>query len=212
HTFTIIMSLAHHQVGLLDEASCENRKCLGVLDSNLPNQSRIMITSNTSLKHHFSSRGKKRKSSENCDITKTKRKDRIYEDPIPPLVKKKTTFVAVAVQTDKMHPSINIVPDESKVEVPNISKVDKTINMLTCDNAPSEYWESLAEKRRIALEETLTENHRLHEENVNLKQEVSELKKENTLLEEMIDEAKHLALLVESLTGEVDSKEHQANK
>ncbi|XP_068213227.1 geminin-like [Palaemon carinicauda] len=70
------------------------------------------------------------------------------------------------------------------------------------ESPPAEYWEELAEKRREALEETLSENEKLAEENKCLKEEVAQLKEENKLLDEMVKEAKELAELVEGITSE----------
>lgn len=52
------------------------------------------------------------------------------------------------------------------------------------------YWEIIAERRRIALDESLEENRRLHEENESLKEE-------NRLCKDMLEESKSL---VEVLT------------
>ncbi|KAG7173363.1 geminin-like [Homarus americanus] len=161
----------------------EDRKCLGVLNAN--RQSRLI--------------------DENCGPAKLKRKDGIYEDP-ESLVKKQKTFVSVCVQTDQvLDPTTNVSQASDKSKEASPTGVDKTINMLTSDTAPPEYWEALAEKRRAALEESLIENQSLHEENKTLKHEVQQLKQENRLLEEVAGEAKHLALLVESLTDEQES-------
>lgn len=81
-----------------------------------------------------------------------------------------------------------------------MSVIQGLINYFTClfpDSPPAKYWEALAEKRKEALEETLTENKELHEKNKKLESEVAELKEENKLLEEMVDEAKQLATLVQ---------------
>lgn len=58
------------------------------------------------------------------------------------------------------------------------------------EEAPLEYWKELAESRRAALEEALNENYELH-------QRVEELEKEKTILEEMVEQAKSLASMLE---------------
>lgn len=58
------------------------------------------------------------------------------------------------------------------------------------DEPPLEYWKELAESRRQALEESLEENLHLH-------QRVEELEKEKVLLEEMVEQAKQLASILE---------------
>jgi len=55
--------------------------------------------------------------------------------------------------------------------------------------APPEYWKQLAEQRRVALEETLKENKRLADK-------VETLEADNRNLEEMLEDAKTLAEMV----------------
>ena len=53
-----------------------------------------------------------------------------------------------------------------------------------------EYWKELAESRRQDLQDALLEN-------MELRNEIEELKKENAQLDEMVEEAKKLAQMVE---------------
>ncbi|KAK4297522.1 hypothetical protein Pmani_030071 [Petrolisthes manimaculis] len=169
----------------------EDRKCLGVLQSSMQSQSRLSVTPNGSLQLHPGSRGKKRKSTgnENLERVKAKRKDGIFEDPV---AKKQKTYTSVHVQTDSSSSSTK--------------DADSIINMLTSDTPPPEYWEALAEKRREALEDALDENYKLHSENTNLKEEVSKLKEDNKLMEEMVNEAKQLALLLQPIVDEEEEE------
>ncbi|XP_063611491.1 uncharacterized protein LOC134785140 [Penaeus indicus] len=193
----------------------DERKRLGVIQPSAQKQSRLLLSSNGGLRVHSPSRGKKRKNDENSCQTKPKRADGIFEDPVQP-AKKQKTFASIAVQTDDSAPVAILTPrtpvaSKSSSEPSAASKTDagtkcSTLDMLTCDTPPPEYWESLAEKRREALEETLEENHKLHEENASLQKEVTVLKEENKLLEEMVEEAKGLAEMVQELTGQAESE------
>ncbi|XP_071542677.1 uncharacterized protein geminin [Panulirus ornatus] len=199
-----------------NKISLVDRKCLGIIQHNKQDKSHLLVTSDGNMKLQPSCRSRKRKNDENCTSGRSKRKDGIFEDPVP-LSKKNKTFSSVSVQTDVTCSTtvITEAPLQSEKvfstedKVSSVSQADRTIDMLTSDIAPPEYWEGLAEKRREALEETLDENHRLHEENRTLRQEITELSKENKLLEEMVEQAKDLAVLVESLTGEEECSDHE---
>lgn len=53
------------------------------------------------------------------------------------------------------------------------SQLEVTIEDLTTDGEPSsQYWQAVAEKRRIALNTTLEENEKLHEKVDSLEEEV----------------------------------------
>ncbi|XP_042873423.1 uncharacterized protein LOC122254022 [Penaeus japonicus] len=200
----------------------DERKRLGVIQPSAPKQSRLLLSSNGSLRVHSPGRGKKRKNDENSVHMKPKRADGIFEDPVQP-AKKQKTFASIAVQTDDSAAPVAIITPRTPVaskassEPSAGSKTDakprcSTLDMLTCDTPPPEYWEGLAEKRREALEETLEENHKLHEENATLKQEVTVLKEENKLLEEMVEEAKGLAEMVQELTGQASEEDSPSDR
>ncbi|XP_026761809.1 geminin [Galleria mellonella] len=57
-----------------------------------------------------------------------------------------------------------------------------SIEDLTNPEASEKYWKILAEKRRVALEEALEENEKLHKI-------IAELKKENQQIKQMLEEA-----------------------
>lgn len=83
-----------------------------------------------------------------------------------------------------------------------------TVEDLTSEDGPSEqYWEVLAERRRLALEESLTENMELHEK-------VNGLKEELSLSKEMLEEARNLVeVLTEMLQeGEAEKDESGSSK
>jgi len=64
--------------------------------------------------------------------------------------------------------------------------------LITGDEPPPEYWKQLAETRRQALEDTLSENEKLHKR-------IEELEEENKAMDEMVQQAKSMAELINSL-------------
>ncbi|GLV44897.1 geminin [Carabus blaptoides fortunei] len=86
------------------------------------------------------------------------------------------------------------------------SGVQIDVNDLTSEAGPSEnYWEVLAEKRRIALDESLEENQRLHEENETLREE-------NRICKEMLDESKHLVEVLTEMLNENDTSVNEPDE
>ncbi|XP_015188734.1 PREDICTED: geminin-like [Polistes dominula] len=73
------------------------------------------------------------------------------------------------------------------------------IEDLTSEAGPSEnYWQVLAERRRIALDEALDENKALHERIVTLQEE-------NRLCNEMLNETRTLVEVLQEMIGDDDS-------
>lgn len=67
---------------------------------------------------------------------------------------------------------------------------------LVSEDGPSEnYWEVVAERRRIALEETLEENRLLHER-------IEELEEENRISKQMLEETKSLVEVLTEMVGD----------
>ncbi|CAK9809809.1 hypothetical protein ANTPLA_LOCUS6343 [Anthophora plagiata] len=67
---------------------------------------------------------------------------------------------------------------------------------LTSEAGPSEnYWEVLAERRRIALEDAL-------EDNKELVERVEKLEEENRIYKEMLDESRALVEVLQEMIGE----------
>ncbi|XP_035717769.1 geminin-like isoform X1 [Vespa mandarinia] len=88
---------------------------------------------------------------------------------------KKIDYKHKAIQTDR----------EEKIKI--------EVDDLTSEAGPSEnYWEVLAERRRIALDDALEENKELHER-------VSKLQEENRLCKEMLDETRALVEVLQEM-------------
>ncbi|KAL7647907.1 UNVERIFIED_CONTAM: hypothetical protein RMT77_001517 [Armadillidium vulgare] len=157
---------------------------------SIGNEGKILIDSTNVKSNSVSKSTKKRKhdNNENLQPSKVKRTDGIYTDP-PCTQTKVQKSIDASTQTDV----------KSCIHSQNI------IDMLTSEETPSEYWEALAEKRRFALEVALEENQELKEEN-------ELLKGENKILEEMLEEAKQLATLVQEITDAEESSKTSFNK
>lgn len=72
--------------------------------------------------------------------------------------------------------TISFVPRPSRVfQNCWVEKVYNVLYFFVLENPPEEYWRVLAERRRLALAETLEENEQLHDQVEKLKAQVSEL-------------------------------------
>ncbi|XP_076277861.1 geminin DNA replication inhibitor isoform X2 [Lasioglossum baleicum] len=111
--------------------------------------------------------------------TKESLKSEITEKPKHDTTKrKKATLKDKAVQTAR--------GDKILIEVED----------LTSEAGPSEnYWEVLAERRRIALQDAL-------EENKELSDHVEKLEEENRVYKEMLDESRALIEVLQDMLGE----------
>ncbi|KAL9981389.1 hypothetical protein ACROYT_G010088 [Oculina patagonica] len=79
--------------------------------------------------------------------------------------------------------------------------IDDAVALMVSDPAPERYWELLAEERRLALQEALEENERLHKE-------LEEIRERNKSLEEVAGQAEYFASLYQMvMEGEVPDEE-----
>ncbi|XP_040823633.1 geminin [Ochotona curzoniae] len=77
----------------------------------------------------------------------------------------------------------------------------EAFDLMVKENAPSQYWKEVAEKRRKALYETLKENEKLHKEIEQRDNEIARLKKENKELAEVAEHVQYMAQVIETLSG-----------
>lgn len=105
-----------------------------------------------------------------------------------------------ASESKRKIPTVNTATTSSQTS-PTLSPASKqvTVEDLTSDNVSEHYWEALAEKRRAALEESLTENQELYERIATLEDELNQSK---TLLAETRS-------LVEVLTEMLEEKDEE---
>ncbi|XP_078044721.1 geminin DNA replication inhibitor isoform X2 [Augochlora pura] len=85
---------------------------------------------------------------------------------------------------------------DKAVQTARGDKIKIEVEDLTSEAGPSEnYWEVLAERRRIVLEDAL-------EENKELSDRVEKLEEENRLYKEMLDESRALVEVLQDMLGE----------
>lgn len=86
----------------------------------------------------------------------------------------------------------------------NIKPLQNDLNdkaLMISETPPERYWELLAEERRLALQNALEENERLHKE-------LEELKERNKALEEVAGQAEYFASLYQMvMEGEVPDEQ-----
>ncbi|XP_022789724.1 geminin-like [Stylophora pistillata] len=83
--------------------------------------------------------------------------------------------------------------------------LDEAVALMVSDPPPERYWELLAEERRLALQEALEENERMHKE-------LEELRERNKSLEEIAGQAEYFASLYQMvMEGEVPDTESSDN-
>ncbi|XP_054730644.1 geminin isoform X1 [Anastrepha obliqua] len=85
-------------------------------------------------------------------------------------------------------------------KVGGVEKTTITAEDLTSEESPGElYWEHLAEKRRVALDETLSENKRLHER-------IEGLEAELDTSRQMLSEARNLVEVLTEMLNENEAE------
>jgi len=92
---------------------------------------------------------------------------------------------------------------ETQVEDKDTAQARAELFMYT-DEFPSDYWKELAEKRREALDISLTENEELHTSLSALQEEKEQLQQERDNLREMAEKAEELAKIVQTLVDDKD--------
>ena len=79
-----------------------------------------------------------------------------------------------------------------------------SVEDLTSDAVSQNYWEGLAEQRRIALESALKENQELHVLNEGLRKRVTLLEEENRIAKEMLTESETLVDVLKEMLVDAD--------
>ncbi|XP_034946267.1 uncharacterized protein geminin [Chelonus insularis] len=120
------------------------------------------------------------------DEMSEKMKSEVLKKDNKKTVKKNT----VIVQKDK------ITCKDKACQTARGEKIMIEIEDLTSEAGPSEnYWQVLAERRRIALDDAL-------EENRDLSEKVIKLEEENRIYREMLDESRALVEVLQEMIGE----------
>jgi len=138
----------------------------------------------------------------NTNTTTTGNEKRIVKSPTTPSSSPSASSTpAASANKTSLYKIQNGFVTKRKEKI-QISKADKEIqtsdtsdDIVTGDVAPVVYWKELAEQRRAALEEALKENEQLTEK-------VASLEKDKQELEEMVEQAKVLAEMINSISEE----------
>jgi len=77
------------------------------------------------------------------------------------------------------------------------------------DELPLEYWKDLAEKRRVALDESLNENESLHTSLSFLEEERDELKEEVETYKSLAEHAAELANILDGVVSEEEEDKEE---
>ncbi|XP_017752428.1 PREDICTED: geminin [Eufriesea mexicana] len=89
-----------------------------------------------------------------------------------------------------------IILKDKAVQTARGGKIKIEVEDLTSEAGPSEnYWEVLAERRRIALEDALEDNRELTDR-------IEKLEEENRIYKEMLDESRALVEVLQEMIGE----------
>eukprot|EP00088_Acartia_fossae_P060641 TRINITY_DN7263_c0_g1_i10.p1 TRINITY_DN7263_c0_g1~~TRINITY_DN7263_c0_g1_i10.p1 ORF type:complete len:262 (-),score=121.46 TRINITY_DN7263_c0_g1_i10:545-1330(-) len=142
-----------------------------------------------------------------------KKEIKIYEDPTPahtstPEQKKKN-------EHKKVQASVASVSAGTQVEDKDTAQYRAEVEMYGAEeDLPLEYWKDLAEKRREALEVSLTENESLHTSLSLLEEEYERTKEEAESYKSLAEQAQELANILNSIASdnEEDGDSEAADK
>ncbi|CAF0857346.1 unnamed protein product [Didymodactylos carnosus] len=101
------------------------------------------------------------------------------------------TQVSIGVSTDVTIPFVQTEDKQTMTEIVNdgMNMNEQLFDMCVAAVAPESYWKIVAEKRRLAIEETQNENAQLHEL-------INELNKENEQLRGIAEQCQYLNQIV----------------
>jgi len=136
-------------------------------------------------------------------ISSSGKKDfKIYHDESPPLT---STPERVESVSRLVQVSVETISISTQVEEKDTAQAQAE-QMMYCEEEELtvEYWKDLAEKRREALEVSLTENESLHTSLSLIEEERDRLKDENTTFKSMVEQASELASMLNAIASDDD--------
>jgi len=121
---------------------------------------------------------------------------KIYQDPSAPLT-------STPERKEPVHKLVqaSVHTTTSQTQVTEADKAE-TWMYAAEDELPLEYWKDLAEKRRVALDESLNENESLHTSLSFLEEERDELKEEVETYKSLAEHAAELANILDGVVSE----------
>uniref|UniRef100_H0XYJ3 Geminin DNA replication inhibitor n=1 Tax=Otolemur garnettii TaxID=30611 RepID=H0XYJ3_OTOGA len=139
-------------------------------------------------------------------------KENVKNSPVPrrtlKMIQPSAAGSLVGRETKKKHWNGQITSKTSSSGVaidPEYSEnknIGEAFDLMVKENPSSQYWKEVAERRRKALCEALTENEKLDEEVEGKDNEIARLTKENKDLAEVAQHVQCMAQVVERLSGE----------
>jgi len=133
---------------------------------------------------------------------------KIYQDPSAPLT-------STPERKEPVHKLVqaSVHTTTSQTQVTEADKAE-TWMYAAEDELPLEYWKDLAEKRRVALDESLNENESLHTSLSFLEEERDELKEEVETYKSLAEHAAELANILDGVVSEEeeDKEEEEEDK
>jgi len=136
-----------------------------------------------------------------------KKEVKIYEDPAPA---HSSTPDHKKSENKKVQATVSVASTSTQVENADTAQYRAEQQMYANeDDLPLEYWKDLAEKRREALEESLTENECLHTSLSLLEEEHEKVKEEADTYRSLAEQAQELAKILNSVVSDDDEEEDQ---
>jgi len=128
---------------------------------------------------------------------------KIYQDPSAPLT-------STPERKEPVHKLVqaSVHTTTSQTQVTEADKAE-TWMYASEDELPLEYWKDLAEKRRVALDESLNENESLHTSLSFLEEERDELKEEVETYKSLAEHAAELANILDGVVSEEEEDKEE---
>jgi len=139
-------------------------------------------------------------------LSSTDKQDiKIYQDPAGPMT---STPERKEPKSKHVQATVKSQSAETQVEEKDTAQARAELLMYGAEeDLPVEYWRDLAEKRREALEVSLTENESLHNSISLLEEENEKIKEEAETYKSMAEKAHELASILKGIESEDDDEE-----
>lgn len=96
---------------------------------------------------------------------------------------------------------VPVAPEHGENQEPG-GVAQEALDLMVAESPSCQYWKEVAEQRRRALYEALTENEKLHREIEQKASEIARLRRENQELAEVAQHVQYMAQVLERLKGD----------
>ncbi|KAJ8334288.1 hypothetical protein SKAU_G00399270 [Synaphobranchus kaupii] len=117
------------------------------------------------------------------------------------VLKRKLWGAEQAKGSKRIKAEVAVLNEDVENENQSEGMTKQAYELLVKETPPSTYWKEVAEERRKALYNVLQENEKLHKAIEAKDEEISKLQSENEELQELAEHVKHMADMIERLTG-----------